>query len=296
MSPSLSLFQQAMLQVVPQEGITPSHLKDVGIFKASAPHDGVPALYEPMICLMGQGKKQCCVGDESFCYQSGDFFINFLPLPVSTQVMSASQEQPLLTVGIGINRVRLADLMVRIEQADPTFFPQEQSEEACVVVGQANDELIQLFTKLVRVAFSPQESAILGASVIDEIYYRVLTSEHGYALRLLLHRYGQIQPISKAISYIHNNMERAIPIEELASIANMSKSSFFAAFKKLMHMPPLQYIKSTKLQTAQSLLKQGMRANEASYKVGYNNFSQFSREYKRLYGFTPSETRHMMSA
>ena len=35
----------------------------------------------------------------------------------------------------------------------------------------------------------------------------------------------------------------------------------------------------------------GMQANEASYQVGYNSFSQFSREYKRLFGFSPSETQ-----
>jgi AraC-like DNA-binding protein len=57
-----------------------------------------------------------------------------------------------------------------------------------------------------------------------------------------------------------------------------------------MHMSPLQYAKSVKLVKSQRLIKEGKRANEAGYLVGYNGPSQFSREYKRHFGFTPSTT------
>lgn len=134
------------------------------------------------------------------------------------------------------------------------------------------------------------DAAILGGPVIDEIYYRLLTSDYGIGLRMLLNSYGQIQPISRAVSYIHDNLHRTIHINELADMTNMSKTTFFNAFKKIMHVAPNQYIKSIRLRKAQLLLKQGMLANQASYNVGYNSFSQFSREYKRLFGFPPSET------
>ncbi len=54
----------------------------------------------------------------------------------------------------------------------------------------------------------------------------------------------------------------------------------------------LQYAKSMKLHKAQRLLKEGEKANQAAYLVGYNSTAQFSREYKRHFGFTPSETFH----
>jgi AraC-like DNA-binding protein len=47
-----------------------------------------------------------------------------------------------------------------------------------------------------------------------------------------------------------------------------------------------------KLHKAQRLLKEGEKANQAAYLVGYNSTAQFSREYKRHFGFTPSETFH----
>lgn len=57
-------------------------------------------------------------------------------------------------------------------------------------------------------------------------------------------------------------------------------------------MSPLQYAKSMKLHKAQQLLREGKRANQAAYLAGYNSTAQFSREYKRHFGFTPSETFH----
>jgi AraC-like DNA-binding protein len=57
-----------------------------------------------------------------------------------------------------------------------------------------------------------------------------------------------------------------------------------------MHMPPLQYIKAMKLHRAKILLSEGNRVNETGYLVGYNSPSQFSREFKRYFGYVPSET------
>ena len=55
-------------------------------------------------------------------------------------------------------------------------------------------------------------------------------------------------------------------------------------------MPPLQYAKSIKLDRAYTLIKEGKNASEAGYLVGYNSPAQFSREYKRHFGFAPSAT------
>ena len=47
---------------------------------------------------------------------------------------------------------------------------------------------------------------------------------------------------------------------------------------------------SIKLDRAQTLIREGKKANEAAYLVGYNSPAQFSREYKRHFGFAPSAT------
>ena len=262
----------------------------VCVFRASETHYPIPTLYEPMICLLAQGAKNCHIGEKTISYSAGDLFINFLPNPINTEITQASKEKPLLAAGININLVKLADMILKIERVEPDKYSSQLSTASSIVTGAAPEILIELFCKLLDVAHNRMDSLILGNSIIDEIFYRLLTSEYGLELRILLNQYGQIQPISRAVNYIHDNIHRTIQVNELADLANMSKTTFFNTFKKIMHVAPNQYIKSTRLRKAQLLLTQGMQANEASYNVGYNSFSQFSREYKRLFGFSPSET------
>lgn len=294
MSEKLAQFRQLLSKHALEEGFTPSLLSGVGVFRASQRQTKTHAFYLPFICLMGQGSKRCSVGDRSFTYKAGDFFINFLPMPVTSEVIQADAQAPLMSALLEINLVRLADMVLRIERFEG-HSPQTQSDKlSSLMIGKADDQLVSLFTKLVELSHHPLDAKILGEQAVDEIHYRILTSEHGYILRMLLSQYGGIQPISRAVNYIHNNANRTIQVQELAEIANMSKTRFFNTFKQIMHIPPMQYIKSSKLQTAQTLLKQGMSATEASFQVGYNSFSQFSREYKRFFGFSPSQTQRVL--
>ena len=260
------------------------------VFKANHIHEPIPILYEPMICVVVQGAKNCHIGDEVFSYSVGDIFINFLPLPVETEITQATAEKPLLSAAMRIDLVKLADMILKMERANPKLKMNTLTSASSVVTGPAPEKVVELFNKMLDAADEPMDAEILGESISDEIYYRLLTSEYGTELRILLNQYGQIQPISRAVNYIHDHMDRTIQVNELADMTNMSKTTFFNTFKKIMHVPPNQYIKSTKLRRAQVLLTQGMQATEASYQVGYNSFSQFSREYKRLFGFSPSET------
>ncbi len=62
-----------------------------------------------------------------------------------------------------------------------------------------------------------------------------------------------------------------------------------------MHLSPIQFAKSIKLNKAQSYILQGKNVSEAGYLVGYNSSAQFSREYKRFFGVTPSATVSLLS-
>lgn len=87
-----------------------------------------------------------------------------------------------------------------------------------------------------------------------------------------------------AVTYIHQNQDKPVSVERLAEIVHMGQTSFYENFRKVMHVSPLQYAKSVKLNRAQALIKEGKQANEAGYLVGYNSPAQFSREYKRHFG------------
>lgn len=118
MSDYISKLNDLLSQQVLEDGFTPLCIDGVGVFRATQTHECMPAFYEPMICLIGQGAKNCHVGDSIFRYQSGNFFINFLPMPVITEVMAANRDQPFLSATLSINLVRLADMVLRIERTE----------------------------------------------------------------------------------------------------------------------------------------------------------------------------------
>ncbi len=131
---------------------------------------------------------------------------------------------------------------------------------------------------------------MLADSIVDEIYYRLLCDERGSELRHFLQHRDEIQRISKAVEYIHQNLNKAISVEYLAEMVHMGQTTFYQNFKNVMYLSPLQYTKSVKLYEAQKLIKAGKNVSEAGYLVGYNSSAQFSREYKRHFGFVPSAT------
>ena len=127
-------------------------------------------------------------------------------------------------------------------------------------------------------------------SIIDEIYYRILREEQGGALKVLLRQQGQMQQISRAVEYLHENLDKNVSVDELASLVNMSSSGFHKKFKEVMHLSPLQYTKLIRLNKARTYIIEGRNVSEAGYMVGYNSPAQLSREYKRQFGVSPSAT------
>ena len=150
------------------------------------------------------------------------------------------------------------------------------------------DNLLDAAIRLVATLSDPAETAILGEALIDEIYFRILTEEQGGSLRVLLRQQGQIQQISRAVEHLHENLNKSVSVEELAGLVNMSQSGFHKKFKQVMHLSPLQYTKLVRLNKARTLILEGNSVSEAAYHVGYNSPAQFSREYKRQFGDSPS--------
>jgi transcriptional regulator GlxA family with amidase domain len=68
----------------------------------------------------------------------------------------------------------------------------------------------------------------------------------------------------------------------------MSGSTFRAHFRNVTGMSPLQYAKNLRLQEARNLMMHSqLDAGSAAIRVGYESASQFSREYRRLFGEPP---------
>ena len=283
-------FLKLLEQRSPQESLNLNGLENFGTFKASTPQGRKPMIDLSAIWIVGQGKKYVYAGDQTYQYSAGKALVMFYPMSVETEIADASSEVPFLAAGLLIDRARMADVLLRIDRIDGALGRPVSSDPSGVFSTPLNDNLLDPFIRLLKLMGNPMDAAILGDSIVEEIYYRLLTDERGSQLRFLLQQRGEIQRISRAVEYIHQNLDQPIYVEQLAEMVHMSRTSFYENFKDVMHVSPLQYAKSVKLVTAQTLIKQGKNAGEAGYLVGYNSPAQFSREYKRHFGYAPSAT------
>jgi AraC-like DNA-binding protein len=123
---------------------------------------------------------------------------------------------------------------------------------------------------------------------VREIHYRVLAGEPGPALRAALAQRSHFGKIAKALRRIHADYNATLHVDTLAAQAGMSIVTFLANFKAVTTSSPIQYLKTTRLHKARLLMVQdGATAASAAARVGYESASQFSREFKRLFGRTP---------
>lgn len=277
-------------QHTPQEGISITGIENLGTFKASTTHIRMPSYYDPAIVIVGQGKKRCYIGNRSYEYGAGNYLILFLPMSLDVEIIEASPDKPFLAAGVRIDLGRLADVLLRIERVEGVVTKPVSTNPSGIFSAPLSDNLIDPTIRLMESLDNPRDAAILGELIVDEIYYRILCDERGGDLRTFLQQRGQIQRVAKAVQYIQQNIEESVSVEKLAEMVHMSRTSFYENFKEVMHVSPLQYAKSVKLVKAQTLIKEGKNASEAGYLVGYNSPAQFSREYKRHFGFAPSAT------
>ena len=88
--------------------------------------------------------------------------------------------------------------------------------------------------------------------------------------------------IEKILMHINNNITQEITLDSLAEDLMYSKSYISNEFKKYMHIPVMQYVRSKKILFAHTLIMNGMKKSEAAEKLGFMNYSTFFRSYRKL--------------
>jgi AraC-like DNA-binding protein len=286
----MATFTALLEKHTTQEGFNLTDIPDVITYRESHKPDRCALVYESAVMILGQGKKHCYVDGQTYDYGVGNYLSLYLPMPIEAEVVEASPEKPLLMAGIKIDLVRIANILIKMDQVGQRPTEVEPLAPSAIFSKPVSDELLDAVIRLLRTLDNPLDRAVLGDSILDELYFRLICDDKSGSLPRLLQHRGQVQQISKAVDHIHKNMGEVVSVDELASLSNMSASGFRKSFREVMHMPPLQYAKSIKLNRAQILLREGKNASEAGYLVGYNSPAQFSREYKRQFGYSPSAT------
>ncbi|CAI2336579.1 AraC family transcriptional regulator [Vibrio parahaemolyticus] len=242
--------------------------------------------HNPSICLIAQGRKRVLLGEESFIYDANHFLISSIDLPIIANIIEASEEQPYLGLIMELDLTEISQLIVDSELA----FTQSKEAQKGIAVGELSESLLDAFVRLAELLDEGQNIKILAPIIKREIFYRLLMSEQGTRLHQIVTAGSHSHQIAKAIDWLKNNFVKPLSVGDLASYTGMSKSSFYTHFRSMTSMTPLQFQKKLRLSEARRLmLTENLDAMAATFKVGYESPSQFSREYSRLFGAPPSK-------
>jgi AraC-like DNA-binding protein len=269
-----------------REGLHPTPLEGISLMRASRAIPRMPVLYEPGIVIVGQGRKRGYLGDRVFTYDAHNYLVLSVPLPFECET-EAGPKEPMLAVSIRVNLATLAELLMKMDGAHLVAPP---AMPVGIYATELDVRLSEATVRLLECLSDPIETRILGLQSVREITYRVLCGEQGGALRAAAALHSRFGQVNRALQRIHTDYARDFSVEELADVAGMSPSAFHQNFKAVTSSSPLQYLKTIRLHKARLLMVyEGLRAGVAAGRVGYESPSQFSREFKRLFGTSPVE-------
>ena len=266
------------------EGLNPTAIPELLLSRRSVPSYCASATYEPGLILFFQGKKRINVGKTTYLCGDSSLLLTSVDLPVVSQVIQASQDEPMLAMILRLDMTIVRELLNK-EDFDS---PDDSSDTRGMSVNVASEEILDAFSRLMNLLDTPADIPFLSGLIVREIIYRVLRSSQGIHLRAIATAGDQKNRVAKAASWLKENYAKPLRVEELANVARMGISTFHTHFRSLTAMSPIQYQKQIRLNVArQRMLNEGVDAATAAFDVGYESASQFNREYSRLFGQPP---------
>lgn len=282
-----SLLVQAFDWYAPAIGPNPTHWPSLQLLRIVAPTRKTAMLYEPSLCLVARGKKRAHFGGRVYEYSPARYLLTALPLPVEAEIVEGTPERPTLALVLKLDVAQVAQLVLELGDEAPT--PAGGQAESPMYTAPITEELERAVAHLIHVGADATRCRVLGPGAAKEVLYHLVVGEQGARLRELALRDAVSQRVARAVKYVHEHFAEAIDVDTLARTTGMSSSTLYHRFKEVTTLSPIQYQKRVRLHQARLLmLARGLGASEAAFQVGYSSPSQFSREFKHLFGEPPS--------
>ncbi|MFJ9119511.1 AraC family transcriptional regulator N-terminal domain-containing protein [Streptomyces sp. NPDC102394] len=262
-------------------------VEGVLISKVDRPDPPSPSMSGTVFALIAQGAKRLALGDRVYAYGPGQYLVASVDLPVTGEFLQADPERPALGFGMTLEASAIAELLL---QAGPGDIPRAGAGvPSGIAVSDAPVPLLDAVVRLLRLLDEPRDRAVLAPLIKREILWRLITGDQGATVRQLGLADSGLSHISRAVRWIREHYTEPFRVEDVARMSGMSPSAFYRNFQAVTAMSPIQFQKQIRLQEARLLLATHPGdVTGVGRRVGYDNPSQFSREYRRQFGAPPS--------
>ncbi|HEY1642092.1 MAG TPA: AraC family transcriptional regulator [Streptosporangiaceae bacterium] len=263
-------------QPVPVDGLRVSRIE------AAEPDH---SLTEPLLVLAAQGGKRLMLGDQVHEYRAGQILLATATMPVTGHYIDTDPRTPMLAMGLTLRPAAIAPLLLEAAGRRPQ---RGTGGPAALIAGDAGPELLDPIARLLRLLDRPADIAVLAPLAEREILWRLVTGPYAAVIRQIGLPDSGLSHVSRAIRWIRDNYAEPVRVADLAGLSGMSPSAFHRNFRAITAMSPVQFQKRIRLQEARSLLMaEAGDVAGVGHVVGYDSPTQFSREYRRLFGAPP---------
>ena len=254
------------------------------LYRLTAPTACYAAEYETGLAVIVQGRKRVTLGRTTYVCDESTFLLTSVEVPLVSEIVAASEKEPLLALFFKLDMAIAREILDREE-----FNPRNgQSQVPATPIGKTRGDLLQPCIRLLDLLDAPADIPFFSNLIHREIIYRLLRYPQGDRLRAIARVDDPGRGTAKAITWLRANYTKPFRLDELATVARMGVSTLHHHFRKATSLSPLQYHKHLRLIGArEKMLVEGVDATRAAFDVGYESTSQFTREYKRLFGQPP---------
>ncbi len=275
---------ERILGHLPEPGDHVSAVPGLSFYRRDSFCEPVSALYEPSLSLVVQGRKRVVLGADTYEYDAGRFVLTSVDLPTIAQVLDGSEAYTFLSMILKLDLTTVQEVGGEID----LHGIRQDGIVSGMAVGSVTADLLDAIVRLAALADAPRDIPIMGRLVLREIVYRLLVGPAGAHLRQIATLGTRCNRIAGVIAWLREHYAEPIRIEMLAEMAAMGVSTLHHHFRAITRLSPLQYQKRIRLHEARRLLlTEPMDAGTVSFRVGYESVTQFSREYRRLFGNPP---------
>jgi AraC-like DNA-binding protein len=271
------------------EGVTRTALPGISVICSPTTSEPSRDLAEPKLAVVAQGVKETALNGRTFTYGAGQFLIVSVELPILGHIVQASPDEPFLAVMVELRPEKIAALLLETAPATAARPGAVDATSTGIAVNDASPALLDAVARLLALLDAPADAAALAAGVEREILWRLVTGPHGATVRQIGLADSRLAHLGRAMHWIRVHYDETLRVEEIAALATMSVSSFHRHFRAVTSMTPIQYQKQIRLHEARArLLAEPGDVAGVGFAVGYDSPSQFSREYRRMFGVPPS--------
>lgn len=268
-------------------------LPGVVVMAAGATTEPLCSMAEPALAVVVQGAKRVVLTDEVYAYGAGEFLVVSVDLPITAHITLAEPGAPFLAFGLTLRPAAIAALLLETGAPEPAA----PARPAGIAVSSATPDLLDASVRLLRLLDRPADAPALAAGLEREILWRLITGEQGALVRQIGLADSRLAQVGRAIGWIRAHYDETIRVETLAGMTAMSVSAFHRQFRAVTRMTPIQYQKQVRLQEARAqLVARPRNVAAVGYAVGYESASQFSRDYRRMFGAPPGRDAQQLRA